>query len=56
MPRIPEALVVVTVFLVIDELADLFFQITWQMIVFQWDSVFKRLMPTLDLALCLWMV
>ena len=47
---------VATVVVVIDELADLFFQITRQVLVLQQDSVFKRLMPTLDLALCLGMI
>ena len=51
-----QALVVATVVVVIDELADLFFQITRQVLVLQQDSVFKRLMPTLDLALGLGMV
>ena len=35
-----QALVVATVVVVIEELADLFSQITWQVIVLQKDSVF----------------
>ena len=48
---VAQALVVATVVVVVDEMAGLFFQITRQVIILQQDSVFQRLMPTLDLAL-----
>ena len=47
---------VAAVVVVIDELPDLFFQVTRHVIVLQQDSVFQRLMPRLDLALDLRMV
>lgn len=51
-----QALVVAKVVVVIDELSDLFFQVTRHVIVLQQDSVFQRLMRTLDLALGLRLV
>ena len=40
----------------IDEGADLAFEIAGQIIVFQQDPVLERLVPSLDFALCLWVV
>ena len=48
-----EALVVAMVVVMIDEGADLHFQISGQIVVFEQDPVLERLMPALDLALCL---
>ena len=39
--------------IVIDEPVDLGFEIAGQIIVFEQDAVLERLMPALDLALCL---
>ena len=36
---------------VIDEPTDLSFEVAGQIVVFEQDAVFERLMPTLDLAL-----
>ena len=44
---------VAPVIVVIDEGADLGFQIAREEVVFQQDAVFQSLMPSLDLALCL---
>jgi hypothetical protein len=44
------------VIVVIDEAVDAVFKISWQVMVLQQDAVLERLMPTLDLALRLWMV
>ena len=51
-----EALVVAVVVIVIDEGADLPFEITGQVIVFEQNPVLERLMPALDFALGLGMV
>ena len=51
-----EALVVAMVVVMIDEGADLHFQISGQIVVFEQDPVLERLMPALDLALRLRMV
>ena len=48
---VAEALVVAVVVIVIDESADLAFEVTGQVMVFQQDAVFQGLVPTLDLAL-----
>jgi hypothetical protein len=48
--------VVAVVVIVIDESADLAFEVTGQVIVFQQDAVFQGLVPTLDLALGLGMI
>ena len=45
-----------TIVIVLDEVADLRFEIAGQVIVFEQNSVFERLMPALDLALRLRMV
>ena len=54
--QIAQALVVAPVIVVIDEPIDAGFKITGQVVVFQQDAVLERLMPALDLALCLRMV
>ena len=54
--QIAQALVVAAVIVVIDEPIDAGFKITGQVVVFQEDAVLERLMPALDLALCLRMV
>ncbi len=46
-----QAFVVAMVVIVIDEGADLVFEITGQIIVFQRDPILQRLVPTLDLPL-----
>ena len=51
-----EALVVAVVVVIIDEGADLPFEITRQIIVFEQNPVLERLMTALDFALCLWVV
>ena len=48
---VADALVVTLVVVMIDEGADLVFEIAWQIIVLQQDAVLQGLMPTLDLAL-----
>ena len=53
---IGEALVVAMVVVMIAEGADLHFQISGQIVVFEQDPVLERLMPALDLALRLRMV
>ena len=53
---VAEALVVAVVVIVIDESADLAFEVTGQVMVFQQDAVFQGLVPTLDLALGLGMI
>ena len=50
---VADTLVVAVVVIVIDESADLAFKVLRQIIVFQQDAVLQRLMPALDLALCL---
>ena len=54
--EIVKALVVAAMIVVIDEGVDFMGEITGQEIVFQKDAVFERLVPALDLTLCLWMV
>ena len=48
---VTNALTVTPVVVMIDEGADLVFEIAWQIIVLQQNAVFQGLMPTLDLAL-----
>ena len=48
-----DAFMVALVVIVIDESVDLVFEVAGQVIIFQQDPVFQRLMPALDLALCL---
>ena len=48
---VADTLMVAVVVVVIDEGADLAFQITRQEVVLQQDAVLQRLMPALDLAL-----
>ena len=54
--EIGDALVVSQVVVVGDEVADLGFEITGQIVVLEQDAVLERLMPSLDLALCLGMI
>ena len=54
--QIIQALVVAVMVVMVDERLDLRFQITGQIVVFQQDAVLERLVPTLDLALGLWMI
>lgn len=54
--QIAEALVIAAVIVVIDEGHDRFFKRAWQVVVLQQDAVFERLMPSLNLALCLRMI
>ena len=54
--EIAQALVVASMIVMIDELFDVGFEIAGQVVVFQQDAVLERLMPALDLALCLRMV
>ena len=51
-----QAFVVATVIVVLDEGFDLGFEVTRQEVVFQQDPVLQGLMPTLDLALGLWVI
>ena len=51
-----DALVITTVVVVIHECLDLMFEVAGQVLVFQQDPVFERLMPALDLTLSLWMM
>src|SRR4249919_607566 len=46
-----QALVVSTVVVVLDELVDAMFELTWQIVVFQQDLVFHRAVISLDLTL-----
>ena len=48
---VTNALMVTPVVVMIDEGADLVFEIAWQIIVLQQNAVLQGLMPTLDLAL-----
>ena len=50
--EIAEALVVAVVIAVTDEVSNLRSQVTWQIVVFEQDAVFKRLLPALDPSLC----
>lgn len=54
--KVLQALVVPAVIVVLDEVADVGFEITWQIVVFHQDAVLQGLMPALDLALGLRMV
>ena len=54
--QIFQALVVALVVVVLDEAPDLCFEIARQVIVLQQYLVLERLMPTLDLALGLWVI
>ena len=47
---------VTPVVVMIDEGADLVFEIAGQIVVLQQDAVLQGLMPTLDLALGLWVI
>ncbi|QFT02033.1 hypothetical protein FIV06_31650 (plasmid) [Labrenzia sp. THAF191b] len=42
--------------IVLDERADCLFECARQVVVFEQDAVLERLVPTLDLPLCLWMI
>ena len=50
--QVVQALVVSTVVVVLNELVDAVFELTWQIVVFQQDPVFHRAVISLDLALC----
>ena len=54
--EIVQTFVISAVIVMLDEVADLGFEIVWNIIVLQQDAVFERLMPTLDLALRLRMI
>lgn len=51
--EIVQALVIAAMIVMIDEGGDLRFQVSGQIIVFEQDAVFERLMPALDLTPCL---
>lgn len=53
--HIVEALVVAPMIVVLDEGADLVFEIARQEVIFEQDAVLERLMPAFDLSLCLGM-
>ncbi len=53
--HVAQALMVTSVVVMLDEGGDLLFEITGQIIVFKQDAVFQGLVPSLDLALGLWM-
>ncbi len=54
--QIAQAFMIASMVVVIDEPANAGLKITRQVVVFQEDAVLERLMPALDLALCLRMV
>ena len=54
--EVAEALVVAAVVVVLDEGADLPFEVSWQEVVFQQDAVLQGLVPAFDLAMGLGMV
>src|SRR5947209_5265860 len=49
--QVVQALVVSTVVVVLDELLDALFELSWQVVVLQQDPVFHRAVISLDLAL-----
>ena len=49
--QVVQALVVSAIVVVVDELADAVFELTWQIVVLQQDPVFHRAVISLDLAL-----
>src|ERR1700730_4231370 len=49
--QVGDALMIAPVIVVSDERLDLGFEIAWQVIVFEQDTVLERLMPALDLSL-----
>src|SRR5271167_2128083 len=49
--QVVQALVISTVVVVLDELADALFELSWQIVVFQQDPIFHRAVISLDLAL-----
>ena len=51
-----QALVVTLMIVLANEGSDVRFEVTGQEVVLQQDAVFQRLMPSLDLALCLRMI
>ena len=50
--QVVQTLVVAAVVVVLDELADALFKLSWQIVVFQQDPIFHRAVISLDLALC----
>ena len=50
-----QALMIALMVVMLDERFDLLLKVAWQEVVFQKDAVFERLVPALDLALCLGM-
>ena len=49
--QIAETFVIAAVIIVGDEVVDLSFEVAWQIVMFEQDAVFERLVPALDLAL-----
>jgi len=49
--QIVQALVISTIVVVLDELADAPFELSWQIIVLEQDPIFHRAVISLDLAL-----
>ena len=54
--QVSEALVVAAVVVMIDEVADGMLEGSKHAIIFQQDAVFQGLTPSLNFALCLWVV
>ena len=50
-----QALVIALMVVMLDERIDLLFKVAGQEVILQKDAVFERLVPALDLALCLGM-
>ena len=49
--QVVQALVIALIVVVLDELVDAMFELTWQIVVFQQDLVFHRAVISLDLTL-----
>ena len=54
--EVADALVIAVVVVVVDEGGDGGFKLPFEEVVFQQDPVLQGLMPSLDFALCLWML
>jgi len=54
--EVVDALVVSSVIVMINERFDLCFEARREEVVLQQDAVFQGLVPSLDLALCLWII
>jgi hypothetical protein len=48
--------VIAPVIVVLDEVGNRAFEIAGQVVVFEYDPIFQRQMPTLDFTLCHWMI